>query len=162
MMNAKDTFYIALRDRLAVVNPERRMLTRGAMRPSVLMEEAEPAASTAEQDVFLIRWKGSRRERSLSQTLALMDCEIHYGTAGSALACGLDRGRALAAMDEELMQMLEPPRAATMDYSTTPCSATGTTVFWTEPEMGTTTTTRDALARVVKLTVMAREAEGIQ
>jgi len=65
-------------------------------------------------------------------------------------------------MDEELMQMLEPPRAATMNYSATPCSATGTTVFWTEPEMGTTTTTRDTLARVVKLIVVAREAGGIQ
>ena len=42
MLDAKDTFYITLRDRLALVNPDRRMLTRGALRPSVLVEEAEP------------------------------------------------------------------------------------------------------------------------
>ncbi len=162
MLDAKDTFYIALRDRLAVVNPDRRMLTRGAQRPSVLVEEAEPVANTTAQDVFLIRWKGWRRERYLSQTLTLMDCEIHYSTAGTGATCGLDRGRALAAMDKELMQMLEPPSAPTMNYSTSPCSATGTIVFWTEPEMGTATTICDAQERVVKVTVMARDAEGVQ
>jgi hypothetical protein len=162
MLDAKDTFYITLRDRIAVVNPDRRMLTRGALRPSVLVEEAEPVASKPVQDVFLIRWKGIRRERSLAQTLVLMDCEIHYSTAGSASACGLDRGRALAEMDEELMQMLVPPGTPTMNYATSPCSATGTSVFWTEPEMGAATTVRDALQRVVKLTVIAREAGGIQ
>lgn len=162
MVDAKDTFYVALRDRLAVVNPDRRMLTRGALRPSVLVEEAEPPTVNTVQDVFLIRWKGLRRERCLSQTVTLMDCEIHYSTAGTALACGLDRGRALGEMDLELMQMLEPSCAATMDYSADPCRATGTTVFWTEPEMCAATTLRDGLERVVKVTVVARQAEGQQ
>lgn len=162
MMDAKDTFYITLRDRLAVVNPDRRMLTRGALRPSVLVEDAEPVAITAVQDAFLIRWKGLRRERSLSPSLTLMDCEIHYSTAGTTGTCGLDRGRALAAMDEELLQMLEPPNTPTMSYSTSPYSATGTTVFWTEAEMGAAATNRDVLERVVKLTVVVRDAGGIQ
>jgi hypothetical protein len=162
MMDAKDTFYVALRDRLAVVNPDRQMLTRGVLRPSVLVEDAEPVTVKAAQDVFLIRWKGLRRERCLSQTVTLMDCEIHYSSAGCAATCGLDRGRALAAMDLELMQMLEPPCAATMDYSADPCTATGTTVFWTEPEMGAATTLRDVLERIVKVTVVARQAEGQQ
>ena len=160
MLDAKDTFYITLRDRLALVNPDRRMLTRGALRPSVLVEEAEPVTGKSAQDVFLIRWKGLRRERGLSQRVALMDCEIHYSTAGTTATCGLDRGRALAAMDEELMQMLTPPCAPTMRYSADPCIATGTTVFWTEPEMGAATTLRDAISRVVKVTVVARQAEG--
>jgi hypothetical protein len=162
MMDAKDTFYMTLRDRLAVINPDRRMLTRGALRPSVLVEEAEPVASKAVQDVFLIRWKELRRERSLSQTLTLMDCEIRYSTAGTSGSCGLDRGRVLAAMDEELLQMLEPPSAPTMSYSSSPCSATGTTVFWTEPEMGAATAIREGLERVVKVTVTARDAGSIQ
>jgi hypothetical protein len=160
MVDAKDTFYITLRDRLALVNPDRRMLTRGALRPSVLVEEAEAVTGKAAQDVFLVRWKGLRRERCLSQTVTLMDCEIRYSTAGTTAACGLDRGRALAAMDQEVMQMLAPPCAPTMKYSVDPCTATGTTVFWTEPEMGAATTLRDALERVVKVTVVARQTGG--
>ena len=33
MQNAKDTFYVTLRDRLAAVNPARTMVVRGVTRP---------------------------------------------------------------------------------------------------------------------------------
>jgi len=33
MQNAKDSFYMALRTRLATINPERTILLRGALRP---------------------------------------------------------------------------------------------------------------------------------
>jgi hypothetical protein len=41
MQNAKDSFYIALRTRLAALNPERTILLRGTKRPGILVEEAE-------------------------------------------------------------------------------------------------------------------------
>ena len=46
MQNAKDSFYMALRTRLTAINPERTILLRGAVRPGILVEEAEaPSAS---------------------------------------------------------------------------------------------------------------------
>ena len=41
MQNAKDSFYMALRTRLTAINPERTILLRGAVRPGILVEEAE-------------------------------------------------------------------------------------------------------------------------
>jgi hypothetical protein len=38
MQNAKDSFYMALRTRLATINPERTILLRGALRPGILAE----------------------------------------------------------------------------------------------------------------------------
>ena len=45
MQNAKDTFYVTLRDRLAAVNPARTMVLRGVTRPGVLVEENELASA---------------------------------------------------------------------------------------------------------------------
>jgi len=48
MENAKDTFYITLRNRLTSVNPNRTMLLRAVRRPGILVEEAEaPVAEPA-------------------------------------------------------------------------------------------------------------------
>ena len=41
MQNAKDSFYMALRTRLVAINPSRTILLRGAVRPGILVEEAE-------------------------------------------------------------------------------------------------------------------------
>lgn len=162
MTDAKDTFYIALRNRLAIANPQRTMVARGAQRPGILVEEAEPAASKMPLDVYVLRWTGVGRDASLPQTMTLLNCEIHYSTAGSDSACGLDRGRALATMDSEILQILSPTSTPTMDVSATPAAATGTTTFWTEPVFGPTVTSRDCLERVVKVTVVARQAGGKQ
>ena len=58
MQNAKDSFYIALRTRLAAINPERTILLRGAVRPGILVEEAEAPFSQIPNDVFVLRWLG--------------------------------------------------------------------------------------------------------
>jgi hypothetical protein len=47
MQNARDTFYVRLRDRLAAVNPARTMVLRGVTRPGVLVEENELASASA-------------------------------------------------------------------------------------------------------------------
>ena len=52
MQNAKDSFYMALRTRLASINPERTVLLRGTVRPAILVEEAEAPFSQLPSDVF--------------------------------------------------------------------------------------------------------------
>ena len=61
MQNAKDSFYMALRTRLAAINPERTILLRGAVRPGILVEEAEAPFSQLPNDVFVLRWLGLAR-----------------------------------------------------------------------------------------------------
>jgi hypothetical protein len=55
MQNAKDSFYMALRTRLTAINPERTILLRGAVRPGILVEEAETPFSQLPNDVFVLR-----------------------------------------------------------------------------------------------------------
>ena len=58
MQNAKDSFYMALRTRLTSINPERTVLLRGAVRPGIVVEEAEAPFSQIPNDVFVLRWLG--------------------------------------------------------------------------------------------------------
>jgi hypothetical protein len=58
MQNAKDSFYLALRTRLASFNPERTVLLRGALRPGILVEEAEAPFAQPLSDTFILRWLG--------------------------------------------------------------------------------------------------------
>ena len=144
------------------VNPDRKMLVRGALRPAILVEDAEPVSGKMPPDVYVLRWTELGSDASLPQTMATMRCEIHYGTVGTEDACGLDRGRILAAMDADLSEVLKPPSTPGMNYTSTPATATGVTVFWTEPLFGPTKTTRDSLERVASVTVLARRAEGVR
>ena len=65
--------------------------------------------------------------------LIKMECRIGYRAAGT-LACGVDRGCALAGLDAELLRLLMPPRTAKLDCAQTPATAQGTFVFWGTPE----------------------------
>ena len=73
MQNAKDSFYMALRTRLAAINPERTILLRGAVRPGILVEEAEAPFSQLPNDVFVLRWLGLGVD---------MDLGVHDGGRG--------------------------------------------------------------------------------
>ncbi len=70
MQNAKDSFYLALRTRLAIINPERTALLRGALRPGILVEEAEAPPAQLPPDVFVLRWLGLGIDMDLSSTMA--------------------------------------------------------------------------------------------
>ena len=97
MQNAKDSFYMALRTRLTAINPERTILLRGAVRPGILVEEAEAPFSQLPNDVFVLRWLGLGADMDLASTMAAEQCEIIYQTCGTQSFGGLDRGRALSA-----------------------------------------------------------------
>ena len=60
MKKARDSFYVALRDRLQVLNPSRQVLIRGVWRPGVLVEENESFAAIVPDNVFVLRWTKTR------------------------------------------------------------------------------------------------------
>jgi hypothetical protein len=160
MENAKDTFYVALRNRLAALHPNRVIILRGVQRPGILMEEAEAVVPQMPADVFVLRWTELELDGQLPSALAQMTCEIHYTTAGRQTNAGLDRGRALEEMDAELLSILSPNCAPKMNYTQTPTVAMGTNVFWGMPQFTSMTTQRERLTRVTKVTVFAFQEQG--
>lgn len=160
MQNAKDSFYMALRARLVTINPERTILLRGAVRPGILVEEAEAPVSQLPSDVFVLRWTGLAADLDLASTMAAEQCDITYQTCGTQSFGGLDRGRALSAMDEELTAMLQPFYTPKLNYAATPAAAMLTQVFWDEPVFGPAASNRDRLARSASVMVYSYQEQG--
>ncbi len=160
MQNAKDSFYMALRARLIAINPARTILLRGAVRPGILVEEAEAPFSQFPSDVFVLRWLGLGADIDLPATMVAAQCELIYQTCGTQSFGGLDRGRALSAMDEELMAMLEPFYTPKLNYSSTPPAAMLTQVFWDEPVFAPIGIQRDRLSRAVSVVVYSYQEQG--
>ncbi len=77
MQNAKDTFYVTLRNRLATLNPNRTMLLRGVAAARDLVEEAEAVVPMLPPDVFVLRWTALKIDVNLPLVLARLECEIH-------------------------------------------------------------------------------------
>jgi hypothetical protein len=165
MQFTKDTFYLALRDRLAALNPDRKVAVDGVERPAVLVVENEPAnAAPPLPNAYYVRWgapqivAGSEARRPLMK----MECRIAY-CAAPALAGGVDRGRALAALDSEILRLCTPPRTPKLDAAIAPPALLDTFVFWGMPAFEETMVVppfRPVLAeggdfagRAVKLTV---------
>src|SRR5579862_7088450 len=160
MQNAKDSFYMILRSRLAALNPQRTILLRGAVRPGVLAEEAEAPFSQPPSDVFVLRWLGLGVDVNLDTTMVIAECEIVYQTCGCQSFGGLDRGRALSAMDEELLSMLQPFSTPKLSFTATPPAPMLTQVFWDEPGFGPIVTQKDRLSRSVKVMVYSYQEQG--
>jgi hypothetical protein len=160
MQNAKDSFYMALRTRLVAINPERTMLLRGAVRPGILVEEAEAPMSQPPSDVFVLRWLGLGIYTDLSTSMAAEQCEIVYQTCGSQSFGGLDRGRALSEMDEELTAMLEPYWTPKLNYAATPPTTMLTNVCWEEPSFAPIQIQRDRLLRTASVIVYSYQEQG--
>jgi len=160
MQNAKDSFYVALRTRLVAINPQRTFLLRGAVRPGIVVEEAEAPFPQLPVDVFVLRWTGLGVEQDLPATMVAVECEVLYSTLGTQSFGGLDRGRALTEMDEELVGMLTPFWTPKLNYTVQPPAAMATKVFWDEPVLGTVTAARDRLSRVAKVVVYSYQEPG--
>ena len=160
MQNAKDSFYMALRARLVTINPERTILLRGAVRPGILVEEAEAPVSQLPNDVFVLRWLGLGVDMDLASTMSAGQCEILYQTCGTQSFGGLDRGRTLSEMDEELMEMLQPFHTPKMNYAATAPSQMLTQVFWDEPSFAPVVIQRDRLSRTASVTVYSYQEQG--
>ncbi len=160
MKKARDSFYVALRDRLQALNPARQVMVRGVMRPGVLVEENESFAATMPDNVFVLRWTEVQADDQHALVVVRQTCEIHYQSAGTATAGGLDRGALMAAMDVELLSILQPSRAQKMDYSATPPADLGTRVLWNMADFAPVQRERDRLARKAEIVVMSYEKVG--
>lgn len=160
MQNAKDSFYMALRARLCAVNPERTCLVRGAVRPGILVEDAEAPFNQLPNDVFVLRWTAIGAEKNLPLTMTAMQCEVLYSTCGTQCFGGLDRGRMLSKMDEELLVILQPFSTPKLNYQASPPAAMLTQVFWDEPVFAPAVTQRDLLSRAVAVTVYSYQETG--
>jgi hypothetical protein len=160
MQNAKDSFYMALRTRLITINPDRTMVLRGSTRPGIVVEEAEAPFSQLPGDVFVLRWRGLGFDSDLGSAMAAEQCEILYQTCGSQSFGGLDRGRMLSQMDEELISMLQPFYTAKFNYAVSPPTAMMTNVFWDEPALGPVSVQRDMLSRTASVVVYSYQEQG--
>ena len=160
MQNAKDSFYMALRARLAVINPQRTIMLRGAVRPGILVEEAEAPFGQLPTDVFILRWLGLGIDPDLDSSLVADDCEVVYQTCGSGSFGGLDRGRFMTTMDTEFMAMAEPFSTPKLCFTATPPAAMLTQVFWDEPSFSPVVTQRDRLSRSAKIVVYSYQEQG--
>jgi hypothetical protein len=160
MQNAKDSFYVALRTRLAAINPERTILLRGAVRPGILVEEAEAPFSQLPNDVFVLRWLGLGVDLDLGSAMAAEECEVVYQSCGTQSFGGLDRGRSLSAMDEELLAILQPFCTPKFNYTLRPPSALLTQVFWDEPGFAPIVIQRDKLSRSARMMIYSYQEQG--
>ena len=134
MQAAKDSFYMALRERLAAINPGRVIVIDGVQRPGVVVREnLESQCPTMPSGAFFIDW-GEVRIAEPTRPILGLDCHIVYAEEGST-ATGVDRGRKLAQMDEELLRICSPPHTEMRDYQQTPSLDLGCGAFWTMPEL---------------------------
>ncbi len=134
MQAAKDSFYMALRERLAALNPARTMVVDGVTVPAIVVREnMEPRFAEAQPGAFYLDFGEVQIAESTRPILGL-DCHIWYASEGSSQA-GVDRGRELAQMDGELLSICKPPYTGMCDYSQAPSKDLGAGVFWTMPEL---------------------------
>ncbi|HYW37149.1 MAG TPA: hypothetical protein VE957_03470 [Terriglobales bacterium] len=135
MQAAKDSFYMALRERLTALNPARTMVIDGVTVPAIVVREnMEPRFGEAQPGAFYVDFGDMLIAESTRPMLGL-DCHIWYASEGSG-GTGVDRGRVLAEMDNELVRICAPPHTQMRDYSQTPSADLGSGIFWTAPELG--------------------------
>lgn len=92
--------------------------------------------------------------------MAAQGCEIVYQTSGTQAFGGLDRGRALSAMDEEVIAMLEPFSTPKMNYTAQSPATMLTQVFWDEPVFTPAVAQRERLSRSAKVVVYSYQEQG--
>jgi len=157
MQFAKDSFYVALRDRLAALNPARVVYLDGANRPAVIVAENQAPGSTVPFDnTFYLRWGAARVVASTQRArrpLMALDCVLSYRTSGTADNSFADRGRTLAALDLELLSIASPGATAKQDFSQAPVLDLGTKVLWRRPQLGDAEVVGSELRRLAALAI---------
>lgn len=162
MQFAKDSFSVALRERLAALNPQRTVVVSGAQRPAVVVLENElPSSGGQLPECFYLEWGPAQ---PLAKTrpdgpMYQMECAISYFTEGAARS-GVDRGRVLGELDRELLMICRPSSTGKRDFSQSPSADLGTGVSWTLPSMGDAKIAPDSppsgterMTRIAKVTV---------
>ena len=135
MQFAKDSFFLALQQRLASLNPGRTVTVTGATVPAILVVENLPPSSAEPQaNTFYVEWGAADvvAGHCGNRPLMSLDAVISYYSFGSVQSM-VDRGRLLGQLDNELLGICQPPNANKRDYTKSPSVDLGTNVFWTEP-----------------------------
>jgi hypothetical protein len=135
MQFAKDSFFLALQQRLASLNPARTVTLNGATVPAVVVVENLPPSSAEPQpNTFYIEWSAANVLDGHAGNGALMSlaCVISYYTLGTVQSM-VDRGRVLGELDDELLGICQPPNTEKRDYTQSPSADLGSGVFWTQP-----------------------------
>ena len=138
MQFAKDSFFLALQQRLAGLNPARVITINGATVPAVVVVENLPPSSAEPQpNAFYIEWGAASvvDGHAGSGALMSMECVISYYSLGT-VASMVDRGRVLGQLDDELLGICQPPNTEKQDYTQAPSADLGTKVFWSQPMLG--------------------------
>lgn len=136
MQAAKDSFFRALQGRLTTVNPARTVTLDGVVRPAILVVENEPyPPPKLFFNTFYIHWLGAPVVREFSTANPPryeQIAQIEYFLQGTAALQKpfADRGRLMAQLDRELVQILFPGFTAKFDYSITPAQSLGSTLLW--------------------------------
>jgi hypothetical protein len=142
MQFAKDSFFMALQQRLAALNPARTVTVNGTTVPAVLVvENLPPAAAEPQPNAFYIEWGTASVIDGHANDSALMSlvCVISYYTLGTVQSM-VDRGRVLGELDNELLSICQPTNTEKFDYTQSPAADLGTTVFWNQPAFAEATT----------------------
>jgi hypothetical protein len=135
MQFAKDSFFLALQQRLAGLNPARTVTINGTTVPAVVVVENLPPASAEPQpNTFYIEWGSAGVVDGHAGNAALMslECVIRYYTLGTVQSM-VDRGRVLGQLDDELLGICQPTNTEKYDYTQSPSVDLGTSVFWNQP-----------------------------
>ncbi|HWY20886.1 MAG TPA: hypothetical protein VNX26_06660 [Candidatus Acidoferrum sp.] len=138
MQFAKDSFFLALQQRLAGLNPARTVTVNGATVPAVLVvENLPPSSADTQPNTFYIEWgrAGVVDGHGGDSALMSLECVISYYTLGTVQSM-VDRGRVLGQLDDELLGICQPPSTEKMDYTQSPAADLGTKVFWNQPAFG--------------------------
>lgn len=136
MQFTKDSFYMTLLNRLVALNPQQTITLNGTTRPALVVAENELVVPVVPlPDAFYIEWGTAVPVQIGDRALLAMDCIISYHTFGTVQS-GVDRGRALAGLDMELLSICQPPWTSKRDYTQTPSADLGTRIFWTQPDFG--------------------------
>ncbi|MGH9494612.1 MAG: hypothetical protein ACRD3B_06405 [Candidatus Sulfotelmatobacter sp.] len=135
MQFAKDSFFLALQQRLASLNPARTVAVNGATLPAILVvENLPPSWAEPELNTFYIEWGAADvvAGRAGNGALMSLDVVISYYSLGTVQSM-VDRGRVLAQLDDELLSICQPPNTEKRDYTQSPSADLGTSVFWGQP-----------------------------
>jgi hypothetical protein len=138
MQFAKDSFFVALQQRLAALNSSRVITVNGATVPAILVvENLPPYSADPQPNTFYVEWgeAGVIEGHAGNNPMMSLDCVISYYTIGTVQSM-VDRGRVLGELDEELLGMCQPPNTEKRDYTQSPSADLGTSVFWGQPLLG--------------------------
>jgi hypothetical protein len=167
MQDARDTFFVALRTRLATINPDRTIVVRGQIRPGVLVEENELPTASQPVDAFSLHWTAMSIDAAGPLPLVAMECQISYATDGNAANGGMDRGRLLGTMDAELTSALLTDTQSATKKNFSGVAGTGaaaiarsTNIFWSEPRFAPVKTAGERLERTATVHLFSYQEAG--